>query len=1045
MSLTSRSVNRPVATAMVYCIIVVLGIVGFRYLPVDLLPPIEFPRLTVVVNYDNVGPEEMEQIITDMVENALAGVPNIEEISSNSSEGTSRVRLNFGYNTDLEAATNDVRDALDRVRRNLPDEAESPRIWKFDPDDTPIVMIGARSNRDLAELTRILEQDIAKNFEQIPGTGSIDVWGSVNEEVRVDLNRERMVSSELTSSDVVNAINQENVNLPGGNIRDGFSDLYVRTQGEYESIQEIAQTVITTVDGDPIRVGDIANVENAYEDIGRYIEIDDVPTLRMAIRKQTDANTVAVAEDIKREVERINSIRNDLQLEVISDQSEFIQSSINNVRNSALWGGILALIVLFAFLRNGSTTFIIGVTIPISVIATFGLIYFGGLSLNMMSFGGIALGIGLIVDNAIVVLDNIVRNRQMGKERKESALLGTKQVAGAIIAATLTTSVIFLPVVFMQSVTGMMFQELALVVVFALLASLIAALTLVPMISNRFLTYQPDDPDPEKRTRHQRFFEQMENKYKSMLARLLERKKYVGGVTLILIIVSVAFIPQIPFELAPQTDADEVRVRMRMDDGVNIAVMYDYMMELDEIVQASTPPDAVQYFTRDVRNGRADVQLTLTDRSERDMSSSELADHLNEQVSNTIPGADIRVTARSGLWVLRRVFGGGGRGGGDDGDETLELQLRGHDLETIEDLSQRVRNRIEPLSKVSDVEIGEDEGRPQQNIRVDRERLAQLGIGMQEVASTIQANIGGSVAGYYRVEGEERPIRVRLRPQDRVGPQDLDNITIRSSEGEILPISTVVSKSRDRAPTSINRVNSQRVEYISVNLHGDVALGDAVNDIQTAIADMNFPEGYSVYFGGEYEEQQQAQRDFTLSILIALLLVYMVMAAQFERFVDPLIVMFSVPVAIIGVVPTMLITGTTFNMQSMMGAMMLLGIVVNNAIVLVDYINLMRRERGLDVYNAVIEAGRLRLRPILMTTLTTILALFPLSFGFGTGGEIQASLARVVIGGLASSTLITLVLIPVVYVAVAAITFRVKEWIRHFRGDTTTTATTESQ
>ena len=1039
MSLTSRSVNRPIATAMVYCIIIVLGIVGFRYLPVDLLPPIEYPRLTIVVDYDNVGPEEMEQIITDMVENAVAGVPNVEEITSQSSEGSSRVRLNFGQNVSLEAATNDVRDALDRVRRNLPDEAESPRIWKFDPDDSPIIMIGARSNRDLASLTRILEQDIAKNFEQIPGTGTINVWGSVNEEVRVDLNRERLVSAELTASDVINAINQENVNLPAGNIREGFSDLYVRTQGEYENIQEIAQTVITTVDGDPIRVQDVANVENTYEEIGRYIEIDDVPTLRMAIRKQTDANTVAIAQDVRDEVDRINSLRNDLQLEVISDQSEFIQSSIDNVRNAAVWGGILAIIILFAFLRNGSTTFIIGITIPISVIATFGLIYFGGLSLNMMSFGGLALGIGLIVDNAIVVLDNIVRNRQMGKDRKESSLIGTKQVAGAIIAATLTTSVIFLPVVFMQSVTGMMFQELAMVVVFALLASLLAALTLVPMLSNKFLTYQPDDPDPEKRTRHQKFFERMENGYKSLLARLLNRKIWVGGLTALLLAISIYFVPQIPFELAPQTEADEVRVRMRMDDGVNIAVMYDYMMELDEIVQAATPPEAVKYFTRDVRNGRADVELTLTDRSERDMSSHELADHLRDHVDNTIPGADIRVSARSGMWVLRRVFGRGG-GGGDE--ETLDLQVRGNELETIEQLSQQIRNRIEPLAKVSDVEVGEDEGRPQQNIRVDRERLAQLGIGMQEVASSIQANVGGSVAGQFRVDGEERPIRVRLRPEDRAGSQDLDNITIRSAEGEILPISTVVTKERGRGPTSINRINGQRVEYVSVNLRGGVALGDAVGDIQEAIADMNFPEGYSVYFGGEYEEQQQAQRDFTLSILIALLLVYMVMAAQFERFVDPLIVMFSVPVAIIGVVPTMLITGTTFNMQSMMGAMMLLGIVVNNAIVLVDYINLMRRERGFDVYNAVIEAGRLRLRPILMTTTTTILALLPLSFGFGAGGEIQAALARVVIGGLASSTLITLILIPVVYVVVAAIVDRLQIWINNLRGKPATDSAT---
>lgn len=1039
MSLTSRSVNRPIATAMVYCIIIVLGIVGFRYLPVDLLPPIEFPRLTVVVDYDNVGPEEMEQIITDMVENAVAGVPNVEEITSSSSEGRSRVRLSFSQNTNIDAAANDLRDALDRVRRNLPEEADSPRIWKFDPDDSPIIMIGARSNRDLAELTRILERDVSKNFEQIPGTGSIDVWGSVNEEIRVDLNRERLASSELTASDVIQAINRENVTLPGGNIRDGFSDLYVRTMGEYESVEEIAQTIITTVDGNPIRVQDVANVENTYEEIGRYIEIDDTPTLRMAIRKQSDANTVAVARDVRNEVERINAIRSDLQLEVISDQSDFIQASIDNVRNAAIWGGILAIIILFAFLRNGSTTFIIGITIPISVIATFGLIYFGGLSLNMMSFGGLALGIGLIVDNAIVVLDNIVRNRQSGKERKESALIGTKQVAGAIIAATLTTSVIFLPVVFMQSVTGMMFQELALVVVFALLCSLVAALTLVPMLSNKFLTYQPDDPDPEKRTRHQKFFDRLENGYKSLLARLLTRKLWVGGITVLLLGVSIYFVPSIPFELAPQTDADEVRVRMRMDDGVNIAVMYDYMMELDQIVQNATPENAVEYYTRDVRNGRADVELTLTDASKRDMSSSELANHIRSQVENTIPGADIRVTARSGMWVLRRVFGSGGTD-----DESLELQLRGHDFETVDELGRQIRNRIEPLASVTDVDIGEDEGRPQQNIRVDRERLAQLGIGLQEVASTVQANIGGSIAGQYRVDGEERPIRVRLRPEDRLGPQDLDNITIRSSEGEILPLSTVAEKSRDRGPTSINRVNGQRVEYISVNLEEGVALGTAVSEIQDALADMDFPEGYSVYFGGEYEEQQQAQRDFTLSIIIALILVYMVMAAQFERFVDPLIVMFSVPVAIIGVVPTMLITGTTFNMQSLMGVMMLLGIVVNNAIVLVDYINLMRRERGLDVYNAVIEAGRLRLRPILMTTLTTILALLPLSIGIGTGAEIQAALARVVIGGLAASTLITLVLIPVVYLVTANLIDRIQALVKQMRGTETEPATTET-
>ncbi len=1020
MSLTDRSVARPVTTMMIFLIVITLGSLGFRYLPIDLLPPIEYPQLSVVVNYSNVGPEEMELLVTEQVENALAGVANVEQVRSNSAEGRSWVSLSFAQGTNIDEASNDVRAALDRLRRSLPDDADPPRIWKFDPNDAPIVMIGARSNRELSDLTRVLEREVAKNFEQIPGVGSIDLWGGIYREIQVDLRRDRLISSRLTAMDVVQALGRENVTLPGGNVKDGLSDLYVRSVGEFQNVDDIRETIITTVDGAPIRVGDVADVREGYQDIWRYIEIDERPTIRFGIRKQTGANTVAVAREIHREVERINRLRSDLELRVITDESGFIQSSINNVRNAAVWGGILAIIVLFAFLRNGSTTLIIGISIPISIIATFALLYFGGLTLNLMSFGGLALGVGLIVDNAIVVLENIVRQRQNGKDLNQSALIGTRQVSGAIIASTLTTTVIFLPVLFMQTITGLLFKELALVVVFALFCSLIVALTLVPMMGSKILTVKPVDPDPSRRTRFQRAFERLENGYGNLLQRALNRKLAIAGSVFVLFGLAVLGFRMIPYELTPQVDADEVRIRMTMADGTNIAVVHQYLEELDQVVQSIIPQDEILYYSKDIRNGNGRIDLTLHPPDKRSISSYDLADDIREKLRGVIPGADISVSARSGLWVLRRVFGGGRGGGGEDEGESLQIQLRGNNLETADEISRQLITILERLPGVNDVERDRREGSPQQDIRFDREKIAQLGLGVNEVARAIQTNVGGSRAGMFRVNGEEWPITVRLRPEDRLSILDLDNISIRSSEGAILPVSAVVTQEFTRTPPSINRINNQRVTYITANLESGLALGDAVGMIETELREFPMPDGFSVYFGGEFEEQQKAQRDFIMSIIMALVLIYMVMAAQFERFIDPLIVMFSVPLALIGVVPALLLTGTTLNLQSFMGMVMLIGIVVNNAIVLVDYINLMRREKQLPLYQAVVEAGKLRLRPIMMTTITTILAMLPLAIGTGAGGEIQASLARVVIGGLSVSALITLIFIPIVYVSVTS-------------------------
>ena len=1020
MSITDTAVKRPIATMMVFLIIIVVGIMGFRFLPVDLLPSIEYPQLTIRTNYPNVGPEEIERIITDRVENAVAVVPNIEQIRSNSEEGSSRVTLEFSQGTNVDEAANDVRAALDRIRDDFPPEVEAPRLWKFDPDNFPVVILGAKSTHDMERMTRILEREISQRFEQIPGAGSVDIWGGIYREIQVRLMRDRLASSRLTATDVEQALQRENTTLPGGDMREGVRDMYVRTLGEYQSLAEISETIITMVDGKPIRVGDVAEVVDGYEDVHRLVQIDGRPMVRLGIRKQSGANTVAVAREARRVMEQINQERDDIELLMVIDQSEFIQSSIDNVKKAALWGGLLAVLVLYVFLRNGSTTFIIALSIPISLIATFGLLYFNDLTLNQMSFGGLALGIGLIVDNAIVVLDNIVRLRQNGRGLEESALTGTRQVGGAIIASTLTTSVIFLPVVFMRTISGMLFKELALVVVFALLCSLLVALTLVPMLSSRYLTVRKDSDGEGGSflTRTGIWFQRLEEGYSRFLGRVIHHRIIVFLVAGALLVGAVLLWPLLPVELAPQTDADEIDVDLEMAQGTNIAVVNEYLHELEELVREATPMDQVRHMTIEIRPGDAEVELALHGANQRSMDSFVIADRIRRQVSGRIPGAEIRVEAQSGLWMLRRLFGSGGG--------AVQLELRGYDLDLSETVAQDLKRIMERIPEIEDVRISRREGRPEQNLIVDREKIADLGLTVTEIAQVIQTNVGGSRAGVFREGGEEFPIVVRLQPGDRLTTLDLASVSVHTGTGRILPVSAVVHTERRRSPTAIERVDGQRVTYLTANLESGAALGDVIEDLQRDLREFSLPADFSLLFGGEYEEQRRARRDFTLAIIMAVVLIYMVLAAQFERFVDPLIVMVTVPLALVGVVPTLLLTGTSLNVQSLMGIVMLIGIVVNNAIVLVDYINLMRRERGLDVTSAVLESGRLRLRPILMTACTTVLGMLPLSIGGGAGGEIQASMARAVIGGLAVSTLITLVVIPAAYTGVHDVLKRVR-------------------
>ena len=1008
-NLSDLAIRRPVATAMVYLILIVVGVVSLRTLPVDLLPKVEFTELTIRVSYPNVGPEEVEQIITDPIENAVAGIPNLERVTSQSEEGRARVRLRFARGTDVDEAANDVRASLDRIRDDLPLEAETPRIFKLDLDRIEVVSIAATTSRDLEYLTHLLEQDLARRFEQIPGVGAITIRGGIYRQIRVELDRDRLKASGLTALDVHRAIGRENVTLPGGPVQSGTSDLYVRPMGEYESVAQVARTVVARAAGKPIRVRDVAQVRDHYEDVRYLVEMNGVPAVSVGIQKQSGANTVAVAREIRQEMERINVERDDIHLTTVVDQSDFIRQSISNVRSSALWGSLLAVAVLYFFLRSISSTAIISVAIPISVIATFGLLFFGGQTLNQMTFGGLALGVGLIVDNAIVVLESIVRKREeSGETPVQAASIGTREVAGAIVASTLTTCVIFLPVVFARTTSGALFKALALVVVFALACSLLVALTLVPMLAARYQRRSATRPDG-RRARFARAFRRFEMRYTAILTSTIRHPGRVFTATGGLLVAALLAWPLIPVELAPRTDADEIDIGLEMARGTNIAVVRSYLDELGDKVRAMMPEDTVDLVAYEVRGDSAAVELKLLPQDRRAVGSTRLADMVRRAVDGQVPGARIDVDAQQGLWMLNRVFSSG------SGEDALEIELRGWDLDRADLLAAEIRRRIERLPGIADVRVSRREGRPEERLILDRERIAELGLTVGEVGRTVQANVGGLEAGRYREGGDEFPIVVRLRPEDRLTADDLANISLRTPGGASVPLSAVVEPRRARAPVEIDRVDGQRVTYISANLESGVALGDAVDRARRELDDLALPSDFALLFGGQYEEQLAAGRDFRVAILMALALVYMLMAAQFERFLDPLIVMLAVPMALVGVVPTLLLTGTTLNLQSVMGLIMLIGIVVNNAIVLVDAINLLRRDYRMALHDAVVEAGRLRLRPILITTCTTILGLVPLAIGIGTGAEIQAALARVVIGGLLASTLVTLVLIPVAY------------------------------
>jgi len=1016
MSLPEISVNRPIMIYMFTTVLVLLGMVSFFRLPVDLMPETQNPTLSVRAEYPGVAPEEVENLVTRPLEASLSAAPGIYRINSTSSEGSANIRIQFDWDVNIDEAANEIRTRLDRTRGALPEGVLPPTVFKFDTTQMPIMSlaVSGTQNQDSRALRTLLEKDIQPRLERVPGVAAVDIRGGLRREIHVTLSTEKLRSYNLSVNQIVNVLRNENRNRPVGPMEEGKYEVLLRTQGEFEDVKEINHLVLASRGGTPIYLKDVAQLSDTHEEIRQMVRIDDKPSVRFSIRKQSGTNTVTVAESVRAELAKLEKAFPGISIMPMFDSSTFITQSINNLKDSAIQGGILAVIALLLFLRNVRSTLIVAISIPITVIGTFILMYAYGFTLNTMSFGALALSVGMIVDNAIVIIENVFRHREGGQSHAEAAVTGTSEVAGPLVASTLTSVAVFVPLLFLGGQSGIMFKQLAWIVGFSQVFSLVIGLTLVPVLCSKYLRVR----EPDAKTHpwlykiiHSsgRLLDALDENYQRAIHWSLTHRKTVLLSAALIFGSSLLLIPFIGVEMTPETDESEIRVSLELAPGTKIEVTDEMSKRLEAIVRREVPE--TRHIMSEVGGGgwmsssshTSDLSVQLVDKTQRKRSSQQIVDALTPKL-NIQPGMIVRARSQSNNMMRNR--------GGST--ERVSVEIRGFDMAVASDIAKRVKDQVDTVPGITNSQVSRREGMPEMLIKVDRDKAASLGINASEVADTLETVIGGRRASQFRQEGEEFNILVRLNEEQRANIGQLQNVAIVTPSGQSVPVGNLITVQRREGPVSIERQDQERMVRVSAT-YAKRDLGSIMKEIDQKLSGLTMPSGFSIYYGGEYEEQQKSFRELLFALILAIALVYMVMAAQFESLRDPLIILFSIPLAAIGVLLTLFLTETTFNQQAFIGVIMLAGIVVNNAIVLIDYTNLLRHRDKLLLRHAVELAGRRRLRPILMTTLTAILGLLPMALGIGEGAEVQAPMARVVIGGLTTSTLITLLFIPTIY------------------------------
>ena len=1019
MKISETSVRRPVTTLMIFLGIILVGAFCFLQMPIDLFPEMDIPSITVITPYEGAGPEEVEDKITQPLEERLATVEDLKHIYSASREGESMIRLMFDWETDLDTRANDVRDAIDLAQRGIPEEADRSRIFKLDITQFPILAFGVFAQESYKDLENLLEDEVANPLESISGVGAARVITPLQRQVNVDLDRERLASYRLTPDDIVRAVVRENREVSAGSIKMGDTDYLPRVPAEFKRVEPMNDIVVRASEGTIVRIRDVGRVRDGFKDVELEVRVNGKPGAILLVQKQSEANTVEVARKVKAALPDLEKrLPPDVHIVDVMDSSEDIERMVSDLYQTLILGGLLAMLVVLLFLRQVRGTVVIGLAIPFALISSGVVMYLLDYSINMMTLFALIIAIGMVVDNAVVVLENIARHREEGESPTEGAVFGTSEVGMAITASTLTTLCIFFPLLFIQGVSRIFFTPFAIVATLVMTASLFTALTMTPMLSSRLLAkkYGRDRRAGFLFRITEAGFEGLAAAYSMFLGWCLRHRKIVMVGVFVVFVGTMSLIPAIGWEFMPKEDRSLIRGTIELPIGTRMERTAEAIREVYKNVLAEVPNEQIRAFfsrcgvsrsgfTSDDGTHVGTFSLKLVPKEDRDRHVTQIADALRkrlEKISSTYGILKFRLDLNDPMSSL--VAGG---------EKPLSVNIMSDDLEAADQYADYLMKKVVQVPGTVDISKSLKKGTPEVWVNVKRQKASAMGLNVSDIADTVRTSIFGRKAGKYRVHGDEYDIMVRLREEDRSQLASLEYLPVRLPSGDLIRTESVADVTTALGPIEIERKNQQRIIRVEGDVHGR-SLGETISEVEALINQSEIPHGVTVSMGGQSEDMRESFLWLTIALIIGIILVYMVMASQFESLIDPFVVMFSVPVAFVGVIWFLVIGGYNLNIIVFLGMLLLVGIVVNNAIVLVDYINILQA-RGKDMISAVQEAGRTRLRPVLMTAITTIVALLPMAFKRGQGSEVWNPLGATILGGLLASTLVTLILVPTVY------------------------------
>ncbi|HNZ43749.1 MAG TPA: efflux RND transporter permease subunit [Bacteroidales bacterium] len=1016
MSIYGSAVKKPVTTLMVFIAIIVVGIYSFTRLPIDLYPEIEIPAIMVYTGYSGANAADIETNISEPIENTLNTVSNLKEVYSTSRDNASVVTLEFEYGTDLDGAANDVRDALGMVTRYLPDGADDPIIFKFSTNMMPIMFFAITADESYEGIEEELKEKLVNPLNRIDGIGSISLIGAPIREVSVNVDPRKMEAYNLTIEQIGNVLRAENLNMPAGTVDMGQMSYPLRVQGEFEQSEQIKNIVLTNYQGKTIYMKDVAVVNDSIRKMSLDEKINGRKGVRMMIMKQSGANTVQIAKEVNKKIADLKKeLPADVKIEPIIDTSEFITNSINNLTETLLFAFLFVILVVIFFLGKWRATFIIILTIPISLIVAFIYLGISGSTINIISLSALSIGIGMVVDDAIVVLENITRHIERGSSPREAAIYATNEVWLAVIASTLTIVAVFFPLTMVSGMTGILFKQLGWIVTITIITSAIAAITITPMLSSKFLGLKPVKKKPGWFS-HERLvvplLNKLDNFYVRSLRWSLHHKKIIVFGAFAILLVSVLLATTLKTEFIPETDQGQLSAVIELPAGMRVDETVKITRKIEDFINKEIPEKKL-VSTSSGANDQAviaalfqssgtniiNVTMRLVTASERTRSTADIADQFRNYLETIPEIVKYNVTAGSRM----NMMGGG---------STVDLQIFGYDFDQTTALANDLAEKIKKIEGAKNIIISREKSKPELRVTLDKDKMSQNGLSTAVVSTMIRNRFLGLTATQFRESGNEYDVLVRFEEKYRSSIPDIENISIPTAFG-MIKLGDIAKIEEFWSPPNIEREHRERVVTIKVTPY-KVSLGELANKIKAEVKKVDVPSGIMMNVGGSYEDLQDSFKDLALLLLLSLVLVYLVMASQFESLKMPLIIMVSVPFAFTGVILALVMTKTTLSIIAALGAILLIGIAVKNAIVLIDFTNLMR-DRGNSLDEAILKAGRSRLRPVLMTTLTTILGMLPLALSTGEGSEIWKPMGIVVIGGLVFSTLVTMVIVPVVY------------------------------